>query len=193
MSVSLTKGQRVDLTKGRPSLNKILIGLGWDVNQYTGEVDFDLDASVFITKENGKVGSDDDFVFYGNLEHNTKSVIHTGDNRTGDGDGDDEVIKVRFDSIPSDYMMLSVAVTIYDAENRLQNFGMVNNAYVRVVDEETGEELIRYDLSEDFSTETAIVVAEIYKKNGEWKFKAVGSGYNGGLASLCRQYGIDAE
>lgn len=193
MSVSLIKGQRVDLTKGRPSLKNILIGLGWDVNQYSGEADFDLDASVFMTKENGKVGSDDDFVFYGNLEHKTKNVIHTGDNRTGDGDGDDEVIKVRFDSIPSDYTKLSVAVTIYDADNRLQNFGMVNNAYVRVVDEETGEELIRYDLSEDFSTETAIVVADIYKKNGEWKFKAVGSGYNGGLVSLCRQYGIDAE
>ena len=193
MSVSLIKGQRVDLTKGRPSLKNILIGLGWDVNQYSGESDFDLDASVFMTKENEKVGSDDDFVFYGNLEHKTKSVIHTGDNRTGDGYGDDEVIKVRFDSIPSDYTKLSVAVTIYDADNRLQNFGMVNNAYVRVVDEETGEELIRYDLSEDFSTETAIVVADIYKKNGEWKFKAVGSGYNGGLASLCRQYGIDAE
>lgn len=193
MSVSLIKGQRVDLTKGRPSLKNILIGLGWDVNQYSGEADFDLDASVFMTKGNGKVGSDDDFVFYGNLEHKTKSVIHTGDNRTGDGDGDDEVIKVRFDSIPSDYTKLSVAVTIYDADNRLQNFGMVNNAYVRVVDEETGEELIRYDLSEDFSTETAIVVADIYKKNGEWKFKAVGSGYNGGLASLCGQYGIDAE
>lgn len=193
MSVSLIKGQRVDLTKGRPSLKNVLIGLGWDVNQYSGEADFDLDASVFMTKENGKVGSDDDFVFYGNLEHKTKSVIHTGDNRTGDGDGDDEVIKVRFDSIPSDYTKLSVAVTIYDADNRLQNFGMVNNAYVRVVDEATGEELIRYDLSEDFSTETAIVVADIYKKNGEWKFKAVGGGYNGGLASLCRQYGIDAE
>lgn len=193
MSVSLIKGQRVDLTKGRPSLKNILIGLGWDVNQYSGEADFDLDASVFMTKENGKVGSDDDFVFYGNLEHKTKSVIHTGDNRTGDGDGDDEVIKVNFDAIPSDYTNLSVAVTIYDADNRLQNFGMVNNAYVRVADEETGEELIRYDLSEDFSTETAIVVAEIYKKNGEWKFKAVGSGYNGGLTALCRQYGIDAE
>ena len=193
MSVSLIKGQRVDLTKGRPSLKNILIGLGWDVNQYSRESDFDLDASVFMTKENGKVGSDDDFVFYGNLEHKTKSVIHTGDNRTGDGDADDQVIKVRFDSIPSDYTKLSVAVTIYDADNRLQNFGMVNNAYVRVVDEETGEELIRYDLSEDFSTETAIVVADIYKKNGEWKFKAVGSGYNGGLASLCRQYGIDGE
>lgn len=193
MSVSLTKGQRVDLTKGRPSLKKVLIGLGWDVNQYDGEADFDLDASVFMTKENGKVGSDDDFIFYGNLEHRTKCVVHTGDNRTGDGGGDDEVIKVNFDAIPSDYTNLSVAVTIYDADNRLQNFGMVNNAYVRVADEETGEELIRYDLSEDFSTETAIVVAEIYRKNGEWKFKAVGSGYNGGLAALCRQYGIDAE
>lgn len=193
MSVSLTKGQRVDLTKGRPSLKKVLIGLGWDVNQYDGEADFDLDASIFMTKENGKVGSDDDFIFYGNLEHRTKSVIHSGDNRTGDGDGDDEVIKVDFDTIPSDYTNLSVAVTIYDADNRLQNFGMVNNAYVRVADEETGEELIRYDLSEDFSTETAIVVAEIYKKNGEWKFKAVGSGYNGGLVSLCKQYGIDVE
>lgn len=193
MPVSLTKGQRVDLTKGRPSLKKVLIGLGWDVNQYDGEADFDLDASVFMTKENGKVGSDDDFIFYGNLEHRTRCVVHTGDNRTGDGDGDDEVIKVNFDAIPSDYTNLSVAVTIYDADNRLQNFGMVNNAYVRVADEETGEELIKYDLSEDFSTETAIVVAEIYKKNGEWKFKAVGSGYNGGLAALCRQYGIDAE
>ena len=193
MSVSLVKGQRVDLTKGRPSLKRILIGLGWDVNQYDGESDFDLDASIFLTKANGKVGSDNDFIFYGNLEHKTKCVIHTGDNRTGDGDGDDEVIKVNFDSIPPDYTSLSVAVTIYDADQRLQNFGMVSNAYVRVVDKETGEELIRYDLSEDFSTETAIVVAEIYKKNGEWKFKAVGSGYNGGLAALCRRYGIDAE
>lgn len=193
MSVSLTKGQRIDLTKGRPSLKKVIIGLGWDVNQYDGEADFDLDASVFMTKKNGKVGSDDDFIFYGNTQHNTKSVIHTGDNRTGDGDGDDETIKVKLDAIPDDYTTLSVAVTIYDAENRLQNFGMVNNSYVRLIDDETGEELLRYDLSEDFSTETAIIVAEIYKKNGEWKFKAVGSGYNGGLASLCRRYGIDAE
>lgn len=193
MSISLVKGQKIDLTKGSSGLKKVVFGLGWDTNRYDGNVDFDLDASVFMTKENGKVGSDDDFIFYGNLEHRTKSVVHTGDNRTGDGDGDDEVIKVNFENIPSDYTKLSVAVTIYDADNRLQNFGMVNNAYVRVADEETGEELIRYDLSEDFSTETAIVVAEIYKKNGEWKFKAVGSGYNGGLAALCRQYGIDAE
>lgn len=193
MSVKLSKGQRVDLTKGRPSLDKILIGLGWDINQYDGESDFDLDASVFMTKSDGKVKSDDDFVFYGNLEHRTKSVIHTGDNRTGDGEGDDEVIKVKLASVPIEYSTLAVAVTIYDAESRLQNFGMISNAYVRVVDEETGEELLRFDLSEDFSTETAIVVAEIYKHNGEWKFKAVGSGYDGGLKSLCNQYGIDVE
>lgn len=193
MSVSLSKGQRVDLTKGRPSLKNILVGLGWDINHYDGEADFDLDASVFMAKENGKVGNDEDFIFYGNLEHSSKSVKHMGDNRTGEGDGDDEVIKIKLDKIPSDYETLAVTVTIYDAESRLQNFGMVGNAYVRVVDEETGEELIRFDLSEDFSTETALVVAEIYKHNGEWKFKAVGSGYNGGLKALCNQYGIDAE
>ena len=191
MSVSLTKGQRVDLTKGRPSLRKILIGLGWDINEYDGEEDFDLDASVYMLKDNGKVGSDDDFIFYGNLEHKTKCIVHTGDNRTGEGDGDDEVIKVNLDKIPSDYTTLSVVVTIYDAGNRFQNFGMVNNAYVRIVDEEKEEEIIKYDLSEDFSTETAIVVAELYKKNGEWKFKAVGSGYECGLDTLCRRYGID--
>lgn len=193
MSVSLSKGQRVDLTKGRPSLKNILVGLGWDINHYDGEADFDLDASVFMIKANNKVGKDEDFIFYGNLEHSSKSVKHMGDNRTGDGDGDDEVIKIKLDKIPSDYETLVVTVTIYDAESRLQNFGMVGNAYVRVVDEETGEELIRFDLSEDFSTETALVVAEIYKHNGEWKFKAVGSGYNGGLKVLCNQYGIDAE
>ena len=169
MSVSLSKGQRVDLTKGRPSLKNILVGLGWDINHYDGEADFDLDASVFMTKENGKVGKDEDFIFYGNLEHSSKSVKHMGDNRTGEGDGDDEVIKIKLDKIPSDYETLAVTVTIYDAESRLQN------------------------LSEDFSTETALVVAEIYKHNGEWKFKAVGSGYNGGLNALCNQYGIDAE
>lgn len=193
MSVSLSKGQRVDLTKGRPSLKNILVGLGWDINHYDGEADFDLDASVFMVKENDKVGKDEDFIFYGNLEHSSKSVKHMGDNRTGEGDGDDEVIKIKLDKIPSDYKTLAVTVTIYDAESRLQNFGMVENAYVRVVDEETGEELMRFDLSEDFSTETALVVAEIYKHNGEWKFKAVGSGYNGGLKALCNQYGIDAE
>lgn len=193
MSVSLTKGQRVDLTKGHPALKDILIGLGWDTNQYDGEESFDLDASAFLLGENGRVKTDDDFVFYGNLEHKTHCVVHMGDNRTGDGDGDDETIKISLDKIPSEYMSIPITVTIYDADKRYQNFGMINNAYVRVVDEDTGEELIRFDLSEDFSTETAIVVSEIYKHNGEWRFKAVGSGYNGGLVALCRQYGIDAE
>lgn len=193
MSVILTKGQRVDLTKGRPSLNKIIVGLGWDVNHYDGEVNFDLDASVFMTKENGKVGTDGDFIYYWNLEHGSKSVVHMGDNRTGEGDGDDEVIKVKLDEVPSEYTSLAFTVTIYDADTRLQNFGMVGNAYVRVLDEDTDEELLRFDLSEDFSTETALVVAEIYKHNGEWKFKAVGSGYNGGLKALCTQYGINVE
>lgn len=193
MSVSLSKGQRVDLTKSRPSLKNILVGLGWDINHYDGESDFDLDASVFITKKNGKVGSDCDFIYYGNLVHKSNSVVHTGDNRTGEGDGDDEVIKIKLDKIPDDYEKLVVTVTIYDAENRLQNFGMIGNAYIRVIDDENGEELLRFDLSEDYSTETALVVAEIYKHNGDWKFKAVGSGYNGGLKALCDQYGIDAK
>lgn len=142
MSISLVKGQKIDLTKGNAGLRKVVFALGWDLNRY---------------------------------------------------DGDDEVINIKLDQIPTDYETIAVTVTIYDAENRLQNFGMVENAYVRVVDADTGEELMRFDLSEDFSTETALVVAEIYRHNGEWKFKAVGSGYSGGLKSLCNQYGIDAE
>lgn len=193
MAISLQKGQRVDLTKGRPSLKNVLIGLGWDINHYDGDADFDLDASAFMTKANGKVGNENDFIFYGNLSHTSGSVQHMGDNRTGEGDGDDEVIKVQLDKIPSDYDKISFTVTIYEAEKRLQNFGMVGNAYVRLVDEGTGEELVRFDLTEDFSTETALVVAEIYKRDGQWKFNAVGSGYDGGLKVLCNEYGIDAE
>ena len=193
MSVILSKGEKVDLTKGNPSLNKLMIGLGWDTNQYDGEADFDLDASLFMLKANDKVGNDKDFVFYGNLTHESKSVVHTGDNRTGEGDGDDEVIKVDLSKVPSDYTKLSIVVTIYEAEKRLQNFGMVSNAYIRLVDESNGEEILRYDLSEDFSTQTALVIGEIYKHNDEWKFKAVGSGYDGGLARLCATYGIDAK
>lgn len=193
MSVVLSKGQKVDLTKGNPSLNKIMVGLGWDTNQYDGEADFDLDASVFMLKANGKVGNDKDFVFYGNLSHGSQSVVHTGDNRTGEGDGDDEIIKVDLSKVPTDYTQLSVVVTIYEAEKRLQNFGMVSNAYIRLVDESTNEEILRYDLSEDFSTQTALVIGEIYKHNGEWKFKAVGSGYEGGLSQLCTTFGIDAQ
>ena len=193
MAISLQKGQRVDLTKDRPSLINVLIGLGWDINHYDGETDFDLDASAFMTKANGKVGNENDFIFYGNLNHVSGSVQHMGDNRTGEGDGDDEVIKVQLDKIPSDYDTISFTVTIYEAEKRLQNFGMVENAYVRLIDEDTGEELVRFDLTEDFSTETALVVAEIYKRDGQWKFAAIGSGYDGGLKALCKEYGIDAE
>ena len=193
MAISLQKGQRVDLTKDRPSLKNVLIGLGWDINHYDGETDFDLDASAFMTKANGKVGNENDFIFYGNLNHVSGSVQHMGDNRTGEGDGDDEVIKVQLGKIPSDYDTISFTVTIYEAEKRLQNFGMVENAYVRLIDEDTGEELVRFDLTEDFSTETALVVAEIYKRDGQWKFAAIGSGYDGGLKALCKEYGIDAE
>lgn len=193
MAISLQKGQRVDLTKDRPSLKNVLIGLGWDINHYDGETDFDLDASAFMTKANGKVGNENDFIFYGNLNHISGSVQHMGDNRTGEGDGDDEVIKVQLDKIPSDYDTISFTVTIYEAEKRLQNFGMVENAYVRLIDKDTGEELVRFDLTEDFSTETALVVAEIYKRDGQWKFAAIGSGYDGGLKALCKEYGIDAE
>ena len=193
MAISLQKGQRVDLTKDRPSLKNVLIGLGWDINHYDGETDFDLDASAFMTKANGKVGNENDFIFYGNLNHVSGSVQHMGDNRTGEGDGDDEVIKVQLDKIPSDYDTISFTVTIYEAEKRLQNFGMGENAYVRLKDEDTGEELVRFDLTEDFSTETALVVAEIYKRDGQWKFAAIGSGYDGGLKALCKEYGIDAE
>ena len=193
MAISLQKGQRVDLTKDRPSLKNVLIGLGWDINHYDGETDFDLDASAFMTKANGKVGNENDFIFYGNLNHVSGSVQYMGDNRTGEGDGDDEVIKVQLDKIPSDYDTISFTVTIYEAEKRLQNFGMVENAYVRLIDEDTGEELVRFDLTEDFSTETALVVAEIYKRDGQWKFAAIGSGYDGGLKALCKEYGIDAE
>lgn len=193
MSVSLNKGQRVSLTKGNPSLDKVLIGLGWDINHYDGEADFDLDASIFMLRHNGKVGNDNDFVFYGNLTHPSKSVIHTGDNRTGEGDGDDEVIKIELSKIPDGYERLVAVITIYDATHRLQNFGMISNAYIRLVDESNNEEILRYDLSEDFSTQTALVVGEIYKHNSQWQFKAIGSGYNGGLAKLCATYGIDAE
>lgn len=192
MSISLSKGQRVDLTKGRPSLNKILVGLGWDTNKYEGEADFDLDASAFLLDHNGK-SNENDFVFYSQLEHSSGAVKHYGDNRTGDGDGDDEVIEIKLNKLPSNIESIDITATIYDAKRRFQNFGMITNAYIRLLDEDTNEELMRYDLSEDFSVETSLVFAKIYKHNGEWKFNAIGSGYNCGLAELCNKYGIDAE
>ena len=191
MAVSLSKGQKVDLTKGNPGLSKLIVGLGWDTNKYDGGSDFDLDASAFLCGENGKVLSDSDFVFYGNLKHSSASVEHTGDNLTGEGDGDDEVIKVDLSKVPANISKISFTVTIYEADSRRQNFGQVSNAYIRIADEITGSELIRYDLGEDFSIETAIVVGELYRNNGEWKFNAIGSGFQGGLRALCSNYGVN--
>ncbi len=191
MAVSLQKGQRVDLTKGNAGLTKIFIGLGWDTNNYDGGYDFDLDASAFLTGESGKVQSDADFVFYGNLKHASGSVEHTGDNLTGDGDGDDEVINVDLSKIPANVAKIAFTVTIHEADTRLQNFGMVSNAFIRVVNENGGTELIRYDLGEDYSVETAVVVAELYRNGAEWKFNAIGSGFAGGLIAICQNFGVN--
>ena len=191
MAISLQKGQKVDLTKGNPSLKKILVGLGWDTNKYDGGHDFDLDAAAFLLGDNGKVTSDDDFVFYNNLKHKSGAVEHMGDNLTGEGEGDDEEIKVDLAKIPAQITKIDFTVTIYDAEARRQTFGQVSNAYIRVVDDESGKELVRFDLGEDFSVETAVVVGEIYRNKGEWKFNAIGSGWKGGLAALGRDYGVN--
>ncbi len=191
MPINLTKGQKVDLTKGNPGLKKIMVGLGWDVNAFDSGYDFDLDAAVFMLGENGKCPTEKEFVFYGNLEHTSKSVKHMGDNLTGEGDGDDEQILIDLSKIPTNISKIAFTVTIYEPEVRRQNFGQVSNAFIRIVDETTGSELIRYDLGEDFSIETAVVVGELYKHNGEWKFNAIGSGFQGGLAALCGHYGID--
>ena len=193
MAISLTKGQKVDLTKGKPSIKHLMVGLGWDVNAFDSGVDFDLDASVFLTDANGKCTSDSDFIFYGNLKHSSGCVEHKGDNRTGSGDGDDEQIDVDLSKVPDNLSKIAFTVTIYEADKRNQNFGMVSNSYCRIVDQTTNEELVRFDLGEDFSIETAVVVGELYKNNGEWKFNAIGSGFQGGLGALCAHYGIDAE
>lgn len=191
MPVSLQKGQKVDLTKGNPGLKRIMVGLGWDVNQYDGGADFDLDASAFLLGESGKVAKDEDFIFYGNLAHESQAVVHQGDNLTGEGDGDDEQIEVDLSKVPAGVSRIAFTVTIYDAETRRQNFGQVSNAFIRIVDEVSGTEIIRYDLGEDFSIETALVVGELYRHGSEWKFNAIGSGFAGGLAALCRQYGVN--
>ena len=191
MGINLSKGQRIDLTKTNPGLTKVIVGLGWDTNRYSGGHDFDLDASAFLTDENGKVIQDHDFIFYNNLVHPSGGVEHTGDNRTGEGEGDDEQIKIDFSKVPPSIHRIAITVTIHDAEARNQNFGQVSNAFVRVVDEESGREILRFDLGEDFSVETAIVVCELYRHNGDWKFNAVGSGFAGGLAALCRNFGLE--
>ena len=190
MPINLSKGQKVDLTKGNASLKHIMVGLGWDVNAFDSGSDFDLEASAFMCGANGKCPTEKEFVFYGNLEHPSGAVKHQGDNLTGEGDGDDEQIFVDLKAIPESVDKIAFTVTIYEAQERRQNFGQVSNAYIRIVDEDTNQELIRYDLGEDFSIETAIVVGELYRHNGEWKFNAIGSGFQGGLAALCGHYGI---
>lgn len=193
MPINLTKGQKVNLSKDNPGLKTILVGLGWDVNAFDSGADFDLDASAFLAGANGKCPADTDFIFYGNLEHQSGAVKHMGDNLTGEGEGDDEQIEVDLSLVPAAIEKIAFTVTIYDAEKRRQNFGQVSNAYIHIMDTATNTELLRFDLGEDFSIETAVVVGELYKHNGEWKFNAIGSGFQGGLAALCAHYGIDAE
>lgn len=191
MPINLSKGQKVDLTKGNPGLKNIMVGLGWDVNAFDSGADFDLDAAVFMLGEDGRCPSDKEFVFYGNLIHTSESVKHMGDNLTGAGEGDDEQIQIDLSKIPANISKIAFTVTIYEAEARRQNFGQVSNAFIRIVDEANNTELIRYDLGEDFSIETAVVVGELYRHNGEWKFNAIGSGFQGGLGALCGHYGIE--
>ncbi|MGB5596777.1 MAG: TerD family protein [Crocosphaera sp.] len=190
MVVSLAKGQRVSLEKVAPGLTEIFVGLGWDTKLTDGSYDFDLDASVFLLGSNEKLISDKHFIFYNNLTSpdSSKSVEHTGDNLTGEGEGDDEVIKVNLQKVPSDVEKIVVTVTIHEATERGQNFGQVDNAFVRVVNAKSNEEVIRYDLTEDGSIETAMIMAEIYRKNGEWRVNAVGAGYQGGLRALLDRY-----
>ena len=189
--VNLFKGQKVDLTKGNPGLSKIVVGLGWDINKYDGGSAFDLDAAAFMLGANGKVQNDKDFVFYNNLKHSSGSVQHMGDNLTGAGDGDDEQIKIELSKVPASIEKIAFTVTIHEAEQRKQNFGQVSNAYIHVFDEANNKDLIRYDLGEDFSVETAVVVAELYRHAGEWKFNAVGAGFQGGLKALCQNFGMN--
>lgn len=193
MPINLSKGQKVDLTKGNAALKHIMVGLGWDVNAFDSGADFDLDASAFMCGANGKCPTEKEFVFYGNLEHPSGAVKHQGDNLTGEGEGDDEQIFVDLKAIPESVDKIAFTVTIYEAQERRQNFGQVSNAYIRIVDEDTNQELIRYDLGEDFSIETAVVFGELYKNGAEWKFNAIGSGYQGGLAALCGSFGVDIE
>jgi tellurium resistance protein TerD len=190
MAISLQKGGNLSLSKTDPGLREVLVGLGWAARASDG-ADFDLDASLFMVRENGKVRGDHDFIFYNQLTSTCGSVEHTGDNKTGAGEGDDEALKIRLADVPGDIARLVIAVTIHEAEQRRQNFGMVQDAFVRIVNLETNAEIVRFDLSEDYSTETAMIFAEIYRYNGEWKFRAVGQGYAGGLAALAIQHGVE--
>ncbi|MDF9714887.1 TerD family protein [Nocardioides sp. ChNu-153] len=190
MGVSLSKGGNVSLSKEAPGLTAIDIGLGWDVNTFSG-ADFDLDASAILVGSNGKVVSDQHFIFFNNLASPDGSVNHAGDNTTGQGEGDDEVIKANLASVPAEIERIVVAVSIYDAEGRSQNFGAVRNAFIRVVNQANGSEIARYDLTEDASVETAMVFGEVYRNGAEWKFKAVGQGYASGLRGIASDFGVN--
>ena len=189
MAISLTKGGNVNLSKEAPNLTNIAVGLGWNPRATDGQA-FDLDAIAFLVNESGKVRADTDFIFFNNLKSSDGSVEHTGDNRTGEGDGDDEVIKVDLSKVPADVSKVVFCAVIYDGQARNQNFGQVANAYIRIVNTQGGAEVARYDLSEDSSTETAMIFGELYKNNGEWKFRAVGQGFAGGLGPLAASYGV---
>lgn len=189
MAISLNKGGNLSLSKTDPTLVRILIGLGWD-ERATDGASFDLDASAFLLTASGKVRGDHDFIFYNQLKSQDGSVEHTGDNRSGQGDGDDESLLVDLSKVSPEVEKIAITVTIHDAQSRGQNFGQIANAFIRVVNQDSGIEIVRFDLAEDYSTETAMVFGEIYRHNGEWKFRAVGQGYAGGLAAMCQQYGI---
>ncbi|WP_405714137.1 TerD family protein [Streptomyces xanthophaeus] len=189
MGVSLSKGGNVSLSKEAPGLTAVLVGLGWDVRTTTG-VDFDLDASALLVNASGKVPSDQHFVFYNNLKSPDGSVEHTGDNLTGEGEGDDEVVKVDLATVPADVERIVFPVSIHDAEARSQSFGQVRGAFIRVVNQAGGAEIARYDLSEDASTETAMVFGELYRSGAEWKFRAVGQGYASGLSGIAADFGV---
>lgn len=190
MGLSLSKGGNVSLTKTDPGLKKSIVGLGWDPRTTDGR-EFDLDASAFLLDASGKVRSDADFIFYNQKTSADGSVEHTGDNRSGVGEGDDEQIKIDLSRVPAGIDKIAVTVTIHEGQERGQNFGQVSNAFIRVVNEETGREVIRFDLSEDSSTETAMIFGELYRNAGEWKFRAVGQGYQGGLRAMCARFGIN--
>ncbi|GHH67422.1 MULTISPECIES: TerD family protein [Kitasatospora] len=190
MGVSLAKGGNVSLTKEAPGLTAVIVGLGWDVRSTTG-ADFDLDASALLCNDAGRVVSDQHFVFFNNLRSPEGSVEHSGDNLTGGGDGDDEQIKVDLASVPANVTKVVFPVSIYDADARLQNFGQVRNAFIRIVNQANGSEVARYDLSEDASSETAMVFGELYRYGAEWKFRAIGQGYASGLRGIASDYGVN--
>jgi tellurium resistance protein TerD len=192
MGVSLNKGGNISLSKEAPGLARILVGLGWDVRTTDGKA-FDLDASAFLLNASGKVRSDADFIFYRQLKSTDGSVEHTGDNLTGDGDGDDESIKIDLTLIPTDVEKIAISVTIHDASDRGQNFGAVTGAFIRIVNSDNNVEITRFDLTEDASTETAMIFGEIYKHGADWKFRAVAQGFKGGLGPLARNFGVNVD